>query len=442
MSIYYVEYYWNKISLIGATDSLNREEYRRVRLLNQFALIIISCGIISSVYSALNYKFYDVTVLISVMCLFLGVVYLQSLHKYKIAYLLSHLISSLVIAVVMMIFGRESGIEVFYAPLIITLPIFHETWKTRIALFSWMVALLIVAQTYILLGGFSPLSYNVTQVARITGIVVANLCCLAIFAAYMADDKKHQNQTEELLELLKINNEKLNTINADLECFAYIASHQLNAPVRSIINFLKLIEREIQKYPDNPKMKEYFEYVKGSSEEMAILINDLLEYSRLEQEDLEAEFIDLNDALLVVQNNLKSTLEQKNARISIGKLPMVIANRTQMVVLFQNLIENAVKYNNEPEPSVNIYADESGNLHIKDNGIGIDEQYHQRIFRMFSRLHSQDKYKGTGIGLSACKKIMERHNGQISLDSKIGEGTTFCIRFFENRESLTCQNTH
>jgi len=367
MSIYYIKYYWNKVSLIGTTDSLNREEYRRVKLLNKFAFIIISCGIISSIYSVCNYKIYDLIVIGSVLCLFLSIVYLQSQHKYKAAYLLLHLISSLIISVVMMIFGRESGIEVFYAPLIITLPIFHETWKTRIALFVWMVALLIIAQAYILLGGLSPLSYNVTQVARITGIIVANTCCLVLFAAYMADDKKHQTQTEELLGLLQANNGKLNLVNADLERFAYIASHQLNAPVRTINNFLNLIERELKKYPENPEMKEYLDYVKDSSTEMAMLINE---------------------------------------------------------------------YNNEPEPSVNIYADELGNLHIKDNGIGIDEQYHQRIFGMFSRLHSQDQYRGTGIGLSVCKKIMERHNGEISLDSKVGEGTTFYIRFLKSKDNV------
>lgn len=437
-----VKYLWDKFSVIGMTDNLSADECRQIRLLNQFAFIILSCGVMSAIYSCLNHKYYDVFIILIVLCLFSSAVYLQSLGKHKSASLSLHIVAPLVITSTMVIFGKESGIEVFYAPLIITLPIFHSTWKYRLALFAWTVFLLFMAQLYIVTGGVSPLNHNVTQVARITAIIVANICCLAIFASYISEAKQHQNQTEKLLELLKVNNEKLNLANADLERFAYIASHQLKAPVRTISNFLNLIERELRKYPANLHIIEYMDYIKGSSEEMAMLISDLLEYSKVEQEDLAPEPTNLNDALLVVQNNLRATLEQRNARISVGELPIVAANKTHMVVLFQNLVENAVKYNETPEPSVTIYADQQGNLYVKDNGIGIDEQYHQRIFGMFSRLHRQDEYRGTGIGLSVCKKIMERHNGHISLDSKLGEGTTFHLRFSENTNVLSRQNAH
>ncbi len=434
---------WHSISTIGIAQCAGRdEECRRIKLLNQFTFIILSCSLISAIYSFFNHKYYDVIVIIIVLLLFSVILYFQRLKKYKIAFLSLHIFTPVIIAAVMMIFGKNSGIEVFYAPLIITLPIFHGRWQSRIVLFIWMMILLIFAQAYIISGGVSPLSYNVTQVARITAIFVSNLCCLAIFVTYMADDKRQRNQNEALLNLLKVNNEKLNTANADLERFAYVASHQLKAPVRTITNFVKLMERELRKYPDNPHIVEYLNYVTGSSKEMAMLIDDLLEYSKLEQEELQPEPIDLNDALLVVQNNLRATLEHRNVQLSIGELPVVDANRTQMVVLFQNLVENAIKYNDAHQPSVSIYADEVGNLQVQDNGIGIDKQYHQRIFGMFARLHSQDEYMGTGIGLSVCKKIMEKHNGDISVDSTPGEGTTFYIRFYENKPTLSCQNTH
>lgn len=429
---------WNKISRIGITQGLGKNNHRRIKLLNQFSFIIISCGFLSSIYSFLNHKYYDNVVILLVLFLFSSILYLQRLKKYETAFLSLHIITPIIIAAIIIIFGKNSGIEVFYAPLIITLPIFHSNWQSRIALFGWMMILLIIAQAYIISGGISPLSHNVSQLARITGIVVSNLCCLAIFVAYMADDKQQQAQNEALLDLLKVNNEKLNLTNADLERFAYVASHQLKAPVRTISNFVKLIERELRKYPDNQHIKEYLNYVNTSSRELATLIDDLLEYSKLEQENIQPEPINLNDALLVVQNNLRATLEQRNARISVGQLPIVDANRTQMVVLFQNLVENAIKYNNAHEPSVNIYADEVGNLQVKDNGIGIDKEHHQRIFGMFSRLHSQEEYMGTGIGLSVCKKIMEKHNGDISVDSALGEGTTFYIRFYKNKSALSC----
>jgi len=340
-----------------------------------------------------------------------------------------------------MLFGKESGSEVFYAPLFVTLAVFYDSWKMRIGLLIWLIGSFALAQVYVAFLP-SPFESNVTQLARVYALIVANICCLVIFTSYIMENKQHQAQKEKLLDLLKVNNDKLNMANDDLERFAYVASHQLKAPVRTVRHFLNFIEREIKEYPDNPKLGEYLGYLKDSSEEMAMLIDDLLEYSRIEQEALAPEPIDLNDALLVVKNNLRATLQQRNAKISVGQLPVVAANKTHMVVLFQNLVENAVKYNEANVPLVNIYADEHGNLYVKDNGIGIDRQYHQQIFGMFSRLHSQDEYMGTGVGLSVCKKIMERHNGEISLDSKPGEGTTFYIRFSENRQVLACQNTH
>jgi len=421
------------------TDGMNREERRQVRLLNQFAFIIISTGIPALIYSLLIGMYYDVTVILFTHAIFSNVLYLQYKRQYHKARLFSNIVSPLFIISIIMIFGKESGAEVFYAPLFVTLAAFYDNWKVRISLLIWLISSFAVSQVYVAFFE-SPFNFNVTQLARIYALIVANVCCMMLFISYIMDNKSYQVQADELLDLLKINNDKLNLANEELERFAYVASHQLKAPVRTISNFLNLIERELEKQPDNPLLVEYLGYVKSSSSEMAMLINGLLEYSKLEKEELTFESIDLNDVLLIVQNNLRATLDDRNAQVTIGELPVVAANKTQMLILFQNLVENAVKYNESSQPAIDIYTDKTGVLYVKDNGIGIAEEYHQRIFGMFIRLHGQDEYAGTGIGLSACKKIMERHNGEITVDSKLGEGTTFKLHFPKKEPILTSQN--
>jgi len=432
---------WDKTSNLGITDSLNRDERRRVRLLNQFAFVVILAGIPSIFYSLLVAKYYDILVIFVTYSLFFSILYLQHHQKHHAARLLLNIASPLIIVSVIIIFGDRSGAEVFYAPLFVTLAIFYSTWRTRIGLLFWLVGSFAVAQVYVAFWDSLMEDYS-TQLPGVYALIVSNICCLMMFASYIMDNKSYQVQADELLEMLKVNNDKLHFANDELERFAYVASHQLKAPVRTISNFLKLIEKEIQKQPPNPKLLEYLEYVKGSSDEMAMLINDLLEYSKLEKEEITFETIDLNDILLIVQNNLRATLDQKNAQVTVHELPTVSANKTHMVILFQNLIENAVKYNESSEPAINIYTDETGDLYVKDNGIGIDEQYHQRIFGVFMRLHGQDEYAGTGIGLSACKKIMERHHGDVTVKSKPGEGTTFKLYFPKKEPILASQNGH
>jgi len=432
---------WNITSNLGITDSLGQDERRRVKLLNQFALVLILAGLPSLVYSLVIQMYYDVIVLLTTFSIFFVILHLQHHKQYHAARLFLNIVIPLSIICIIMVFGQQSGAEVFYAPLFVTLAVFYDSWKTRIGLLAWLIGSFTISQVYVAFFD-SPLDFNVTQFAQVYALVVANISCLVLFATYIAENKAYQIQTEKLLDLLKINNDKLNSANEDLEGFAYVASHELKAPVRTISNFLALMEKEVESGAENQKLLEYIEYVKGSSQEMTMLINDLLEYSKLEEEQLKIEPIDLNDILLITQNNLRATLEQKKAQITANKLPVINANKTHMIILFQNLIENAVKYNQSPQPQIEIYTDEAGDLYVKDNGIGIDEVYHQKIFRMFIRLHGQDEYTGTGIGLSACKKIMNRHNGTISLVSKPKEGTTFRLSFAKQINSSTRQNAH
>ena len=225
--------------------------------------------------------------------------------------------------------------------------------------------------------------------------------------------------------LIKLNDELLRS-NKELEQFAYVASHDLQEPLRMVSSFTQLLE---QRYKDklDDDAREFIHYAVDGAARMQRLINDLLNYSRIGTKGQNFSNVDFNDIFIKAINNLKISIEEKKAEVTSDKLPFINADEMQMVQLLQNLIGNALKFCNQ-KPRIHISAIEDGNHYlfsVKDNGIGIEEQYFNRIFLIFQRLLPKDQYSGTGIGLAICKRIIERHGGKIWINSEVGKGTTF-----------------
>lgn len=216
--------------------------------------------------------------------------------------------------------------------------------------------------------------------------------------------------------------------NSDLEEFAYIASHDLKAPVRTISSFSQLLERKYGKLLDG-EAREYLRFVVDGTTQINQLIDDLLQYSRISRSRGTLEAVDFNQLMDIVQKNIVSSIQENEAQIIVGDLPIVNANYLNMIQLVQNLVSNAIKFRKEDEaPIIQIEAQEDEHNHIftiEDNGIGIDEEYKNKVFAIFQRLHNRDEYEGTGIGLAICKKIVERHKGRIWFTSKPNRGTKF-----------------
>ncbi|MCU7495390.1 MAG: PAS domain S-box protein [Ignavibacteria bacterium] len=237
-------------------------------------------------------------------------------------------------------------------------------------------------------------------------------------------DIHDQKEIEGRLEEFK---KELERSNTELEQFAYVASHDMKEPLRMISSYLQLLSKN---YKDNldEKAESYISYAVDGAFRMNTLINDLLIYSRASSKEKEFTNVHLKDVLEDVLGDLEILINESNAEITYGDLPTVKADSLQMRQLFQNLIQNALKFRKDGGIKVEISSRRMGPewmLKVQDNGIGIDPQFYDRIFIIFQRLHDRDKYPGTGIGLALCKKIIERHGGRIWVESTPGEGSTF-----------------
>jgi PAS domain S-box-containing protein len=245
-----------------------------------------------------------------------------------------------------------------------------------------------------------------------------------IFTAVLRDSTERQ-RTEEALARQAA---ELARSNSDLEQFAYVASHDLQEPLRMVASYTQLLGRRYADRLDDDA-REFIGYAVDGVTRMQSLINDLLAYSRVGTRGDEFAETDTSAVLARVLATLGAAIEENDAVVSFDALPTIRADAGQLAQLFQNLIANAIKFRRpEVAPRVHIGAErqERGWLFsVRDNGIGIGPEYADRIFVIFQRLHSRSEYPGTGIGLSICKKIVERHGGEIRMESTPGEGTTF-----------------
>ena len=224
--------------------------------------------------------------------------------------------------------------------------------------------------------------------------------------------------------------------NEDLQKFAFIVSHDLRAPLRTIGSFTSLLRRRYNNVIDK-NGQEYMEFITGGVKRMDQLLNDLLTYSQIENKPQESDWTETKDVVNNALSNLYFQIRNENAAIRINEnaLPRVKGNSAHLTQLFQNIIANGIKFRNGKSPLISIDCVPEGENYtfkIKDNGIGIEEQYKEKIFRMFSRLHKMEEYEGTGIGLGACKRIVVRHGGEIWVESNLGQGSTFCFSLPRN----------
>ena len=262
---------------------------------------------------------------------------------------------------------------------------------------------------------------------------IGNAIAPVLNARLMAYREERDRITAQ--EQLKRLNKDLTRSNEELEQFAYVASHDLQEPLRMVSSYVQLLERRYKDKLDD-SARDFIHYAVDGANRMKTLINDLLAFSRVGSRGKPVETVAAADAVTTATRNLGQLIEETGAEISVNDLPVVTADPGQLVQLFQNLISNAIKYRGENPPKIQIAANETDSewrFSVTDNGMGIDPQFHDKIFVIFHQLQSRKETTGTGIGLAICKRIAERHGGQIWVESEPGKGSTF---YFTLRKTI------
>jgi signal transduction histidine kinase len=245
----------------------------------------------------------------------------------------------------------------------------------------------------------------------------------------IAERKQAQAALAQQAAELERSNAELGRSNAELAQFAYVASHDLQEPLRMVGSYTQLLARRYKGKLDSDA-DEFINFAVDGVVRMKTLINDLLDYSRVGTRGKELKPTDVQEVLQTTLSNLQRSIEESGATVHHTQVPTVMADAGQLGQLFQNLIGNAVKFRGEAPPTVSITAEQQEQewyFSVRDNGIGIHPDYVARIFEIFQRLHSRSEYPGTGIGLAICKKIVERHGGRIWVESEEGKGSAFCF---------------
>jgi len=264
---------------------------------------------------------------------------------------------------------------------------------------------------------------------------------------FLGDDKdkvyrmlgimKDISERKQAEERIKRYTKELERSNKDLEQFAYVASHDLQEPLRMISSYTQLLERRYKDKLDK-NANDFIEFTVDGANRMQKLINDLLLYSRVTTRGKPFKEVDSYSILGQVINNLQQSIKEMGAIVTNDDLPTIRADKSQIVRVFQNLIDNAIKFHSEETPRINISAQEKANewvFSVSDNGIGIDKRFRERIFTIFQRLHQREEYPGTGIGLAICKRVVQRHGGKIWFESQPGKGAIFYFTLSKKIES-------
>lgn len=239
--------------------------------------------------------------------------------------------------------------------------------------------------------------------------------------------KEKNEQLQKATEELEQKTRELERSNTELEQFAYAASHDLQEPLRAISGFVTLLNKKYAESLDTTG-QEYIGYIAKGAERMNLLIQNLLDFSKVNSKKSSVEKVDLTYVLEKVTENLQRRIEESKAALIHSHLPVISANEWHMIQLFQNLISNAIKFRSKRPLQINITTEDKGEhflFSVQDNGIGMDMKNADKIFQVFKRLHTRDEYEGTGIGLATCKRIVESYEGELWVYSEIDKGSTF-----------------
>lgn len=464
---------FNFIFTLGIKPEQRSAEKRDIIFTNQAIFILLFSSLCIATANILTGCFLRSSVpLITFIGLF-SALYYQKKFKYDTAKFLAILFPFLAAIFSTTLFGPLAKTQFYLgATLVLAIILFHEI-KSHIIIFAIHFLAILTIRYWVL--NYQPLFENQDSLyLSYFHLAFISFCIYLTLTQFKVHYHKYEAKVQELfrsvqdqssalmkqnmqieqqsVKLQEINvslqkemNEKetvqklLLNSNEELERFAYVASHDLKEPLRTIGSFTQILHRQLGAQSDE-ETKEYFRFVIDGVKRMSVLLDDLLALSRLNKQFTTAP-INLGNLIEVINLNLRNLISKNEGQLIIEELPNIIGNKTQISQLFQNLISNGFKFKGEQPAIVKVNCRELDNhyeFQIKDNGIGISPKYQEQIFIIFKRLHTRDKYEGTGIGLAICKKVVKNHGGKIWLESEEGVGTTV---FFTIEKTKTTQKT-
>lgn len=450
--------FWKQLSNIGIYSDLPINEQKRTRLLNQIAGLFVLSIIPVIIVLLISGNTLPVLHSTAIFILLIPIFWFHYKRFYQLGKYYTLFASLLLITIHSVIYGIDSGSKYYLLyTFVVSLIIFDRRIDYIILLIFHITTFAIISY---LSTQFDPI-FKVEGFEQLSFVLTIVLCYFTL-DFFKSEQTRIEDETNELVEtinnkntairtqqrMLKYQNEALKSTNEELEdaqkslkesvedlrTFAYIVSHDLKEPLRMINSYTQLIKRRL-KGQLNEETEEFMFYIVDGAKRMKILLDDLLKYATTTNKEAEKEVLDMKDIFSVAIRNLEVPIAETNAEIIIQErdYPPVNGAFSQLGQLFQNIIGNAIKFhrpNDTPTIIIDMERNERYNIfRIQDNGVGIPRDKVDKIFSPFERVGNKEKYKGSGIGLAICKKIVQNHDGKIWVDSDINQGATFFIAF-------------
>lgn len=423
--------FWNRITNIGVNETELGREIVKVRILNQlmFVALLTSTFVLIAYIITKDTTTLVLTTLVNMIIESLGLFLAYKKQHHLTRYAAFWLLPTWIGVNVVLNNGGFGEANIFSTAAFCAFIMYEGERKLQIPSVVYITVVFIISKLYVInYGDLATMSFNPYDEIITFPFILIILGLIILL--YQREIKKFEAQREKWISELEEKNKALSEVNEELEQFTYIASHDLKTPLRTISSHLDLIKWHIDK-KDFEAVNEDIVFAKRGAKQMYTLINDILEYKQLNNTNDSFSIVDLNDIFLTIVDQLKVYIEEKNAEVHFASLPKVKARTTDIMILFQNLIDNGIKYNKSTKPLITIsheIGEENLILKFEDNGIGIEEEYQDKIFQFFKRLHGSNEYEGTGIGLGLCKKIVQNYNGSIAVQTSKNGGSIFVIQ--------------
>lgn len=424
--------FWDIVASIGTHNETDWQEISRIRIYNQMNLIVCLIMIPIMIIDLTRAYFPGFLIALTIFITTGGGFYFIHKGRFRLIVWLSIILITIAIIMLVMYFGRSVGGELIFLSIGLSSIVLFKEWKYRITLLIYVYLAYAISEAYLIF--FEPFT---PEAEIIPTYLIVFFCTLIVVTSlvtyFIKQSDLAEKKTTDLMEELKVQNEELRKANHDLSQFAYASSHHFKSPLKNISNLLSLIERKIPE-KGHPTFRKNLEIVKSDARHLYSLVEDILTYSTLEPKDPSiTREIHLDPVISRVVRNLEEELTLKNGKVNVESLPKLVAKESHVELIIQILIQNGIKYNDSSEPTVNISGIEEHDgsvwILVSDNGIGIEEMYIDTIFLPFQRLHNQEEYPGTGIGLTVCKRIMTAYYGDIIVSSQKNVGSVFQLFF-------------